>query len=338
MKKNILIEILIVVVLCITACGKITESSNLEAAIASWQKQYDLGMQYLKDGDYEQAIVAFTAAIEIDPKQEVLYVARADAYVEWGDSESSEMAVEKYQLAIADYEKALDLQSDDKVEKKLDAIQNELNMLSETADSIISDDAAFLELLSSSLRSEQYIDDEEITFFQTPLRGLSLETMRELMIQNDYTNGNQDILQGGSLWGSLSEDRTHIVVYSPNDDSNDWFISYDNTLQNDVDSPDDPYRQQVGIRGIGLNDSLEEVISKLGYENVDTIMNELKQRNFVYISHTDIGNYISFDLVDLEEPLPRKISIRTERYLISFEFSKDGSDKLQTVNIFGDID
>lgn len=35
---------------------------------ASWQEQYDLGVRYLSEGNYEEAILAFTAAIEIDPK------------------------------------------------------------------------------------------------------------------------------------------------------------------------------------------------------------------------------------------------------------------------------
>ena len=29
----------------------------------AWQEQYDLGMRYLNDGNYEEAIIAFTTAI-----------------------------------------------------------------------------------------------------------------------------------------------------------------------------------------------------------------------------------------------------------------------------------
>ena len=35
----------------------------------TWQEQYDRGVRYLEDGNYEEAIIAFTAAIEIDPKR-----------------------------------------------------------------------------------------------------------------------------------------------------------------------------------------------------------------------------------------------------------------------------
>lgn len=39
-----------------------------EAAL-TWQEQYDLGVRYLSEGNYEQAVIAFTAAIEIDLKR-----------------------------------------------------------------------------------------------------------------------------------------------------------------------------------------------------------------------------------------------------------------------------
>ena len=45
-----------------TAATKDMDSSG-------WQEQYDLGVRYLSDGNYEDAIIAFTAAIEIDPKK-----------------------------------------------------------------------------------------------------------------------------------------------------------------------------------------------------------------------------------------------------------------------------
>ena len=73
------------------------------AAQATWQEQYDLGMRYLDEGDYEQAVIAFTAAIEIDPKRPETYLGRAQAYVGLGGSE------ENLEAARADYETALDL-------------------------------------------------------------------------------------------------------------------------------------------------------------------------------------------------------------------------------------
>ena len=63
MKKKVVAGILLAVALSTVACGNNagnTASNSLENAIASWQEQYDLGMGYLEEGDYEQAIVAFT--------------------------------------------------------------------------------------------------------------------------------------------------------------------------------------------------------------------------------------------------------------------------------------
>ena len=90
--------LLIMVCICVVGCGK---------SKPTWQEQYDLGMRYLEEGDYEQAIVAFTAAIEIDPNQALAYVGRADGYV------ASEQHENHFQLAQVDYEKAIELDGTD---------------------------------------------------------------------------------------------------------------------------------------------------------------------------------------------------------------------------------
>ena len=55
----------------------------------SWQAQYDLGVRYLSEGNYEEAIIAFTAAIEIDPKQPDTYKQLAEAYYALGEDEKA---------------------------------------------------------------------------------------------------------------------------------------------------------------------------------------------------------------------------------------------------------
>lgn len=65
-------------ILLLTACGK-------SQAEPSWQVQYDLGVRYLSEGNYEEAIIAFIASIKIDPKQPDAYVKLADAYIGVGD-------------------------------------------------------------------------------------------------------------------------------------------------------------------------------------------------------------------------------------------------------------
>lgn len=55
----------------------------------TWQEQYDLGVRYLSDGDYEGAILAFTAAIEIDPKRAESYLGVADVYLHQGNHDKA---------------------------------------------------------------------------------------------------------------------------------------------------------------------------------------------------------------------------------------------------------
>ena len=76
---------------CLAACA-----IGLALALAAcqkqpiWQEQYDLGMRYLTESNYEEAILAFTAAIEIDPNQPDAYVYLIQTYLATGDVEKAE--------------------------------------------------------------------------------------------------------------------------------------------------------------------------------------------------------------------------------------------------------
>ena len=72
MKKIISITLSLILVLLLTACTK---------ADATWQEQYNLGIRYLSELEYESAIQAFTSAINIDPRQAQIYIALADVYI-----------------------------------------------------------------------------------------------------------------------------------------------------------------------------------------------------------------------------------------------------------------
>lgn len=77
----------VILVLSLCACGG--------KSVSAWQEQYDLGVRYLSDGNYEEAIIAFTAAIEIDEKRPEAYRALADAYVAAGDPENAQDILEQ---------------------------------------------------------------------------------------------------------------------------------------------------------------------------------------------------------------------------------------------------
>ena len=92
--RGTICAVLVMMLILFTACGKFA---------STWQEQYDLGVCYLSEGNYKEAIIAFTAAIEIDPEQAPAYVGRGDAYIFSGDTEDNLSA------ARADYEKAIEL-------------------------------------------------------------------------------------------------------------------------------------------------------------------------------------------------------------------------------------
>lgn len=81
MKRWYFIIGLVFLILSGTACGKNTEQQIAE--------QIKLGEQYLLEQNYEQAIVAFNKAIELDPKQAEAYVGLADVYIQQEDYEQA---------------------------------------------------------------------------------------------------------------------------------------------------------------------------------------------------------------------------------------------------------
>ena len=85
---------LLLAVCLLGGCGEKGESA--------WQEQYDLGLRYLDEGNYEQAVLAFTAAIEIDPKRPEAYLKAAEAYEAMGDYEAAADILEKGYLETGD--------------------------------------------------------------------------------------------------------------------------------------------------------------------------------------------------------------------------------------------
>lgn len=114
----------IVLLFFVVACGG--------GVSAKWQEQYDLGMKYLLEEDYEEAVLAFTAAIEIEPKLPEAYIGRGDAYVGLSDVEGIEEADKNayYDLALGDYIAAIEIKSDvsEYYEKLMDAYYDGANI------------------------------------------------------------------------------------------------------------------------------------------------------------------------------------------------------------------
>lgn len=92
MKKVI---VCICALLLLVACGQKQES--IEAP--TWQEQYDLGIRYLSEGNYQEAILAFEMAVEIDPKRPETYISLADSHINSG-SGSEALKVLQYGYEI----------------------------------------------------------------------------------------------------------------------------------------------------------------------------------------------------------------------------------------------
>lgn len=116
-----LVALLLVLCLLTAGCAK---------KEASWQEYYDLGVRYLSEGNYEEAILAFSVAIDIDPKLSDAYEMRGDAYrlaAEITDNE--EKALRYREKALRDYEEAIDRtdgdtdELEDKVQELTELIQ-----------------------------------------------------------------------------------------------------------------------------------------------------------------------------------------------------------------------
>lgn len=100
----------------VTACGQTdtTKTSETEATVEtlSWQNYYDLGMKYLNEGNYEEAIIAFAAAIEIESKTADAYLGLAGVYIAQND----------FDAAIAILEQGLAESDDEVLQARLDEL------------------------------------------------------------------------------------------------------------------------------------------------------------------------------------------------------------------------
>ena len=89
-----IVGVILVALMLLTACSPSMEEQ--------WQEQYDLGVRYLSEGNYEEAIIAFTAAIEIDPNRAEAYAKAAEAYEAMGDLDSARAILEQGYQATGD--------------------------------------------------------------------------------------------------------------------------------------------------------------------------------------------------------------------------------------------
>ena len=76
----------------LTACGS---SSN-----AQLKECLDLGQKYMTEMNYEEAIIAYNKALEVDPKNVEAYQALANIYEFQGDIDQARSTMERALVAV----------------------------------------------------------------------------------------------------------------------------------------------------------------------------------------------------------------------------------------------
>lgn len=172
MKKVFFLVLAAAMLFCAcTAKDGLTESAQETMQAPSWQTQYDLGVRYLSEGNYEEAILAFTAAIEIEPMHAESYLGRAQAYDNLDDSK-----------AIADYLEAISLD-----EKMLEAYKGLLSLYKRRGM-----DEAYCNLLRKAFDAT---GDE--SFYETNQYDLPIFELRDTyVIFEELEEETQDAIRG----------------------------------------------------------------------------------------------------------------------------------------------
>lgn len=115
--KNLLIAIIsisgIILVGVVIVLIMIFSQPNTNSELS---EQISLGEKYLTEENYDEAIVAFKKAIQIDPNDPQLYIQLADAYIGKGDKDS----------AVETLENGYKTTGSEEIKKKLNELKNEI--------------------------------------------------------------------------------------------------------------------------------------------------------------------------------------------------------------------
>lgn len=92
-KVLVIVNIALLVVAAVLVC--LILGVGQKNKLPSWQEQYDLGIRYYSEGDYDAAILAFRVAIDLDPARPEAYQGAAQAYIALGDEEAAAEILEE---------------------------------------------------------------------------------------------------------------------------------------------------------------------------------------------------------------------------------------------------
>lgn len=260
----------------ICACNSISTNSSGKNEL-TWQEQYDLGIRYLSEGNYEEAIIAFTVAIEIDSKRAPAYVGRGDAYVLSGETDENMVA------AQADYEKAIELDETNvdaylgladvyvwqgDYDGALDILRNGQNKTGDNPDILskileIENNTNNFNLLGKGI-TDDMIRFEEVNFLGHSIENLDIWTMKDLMQQDGARideRGEDDYWWIGSHFFDIGYGaEVSALQYKSEDYVSLWGYDHYTSSKQYLPLP-------IGVRDIYTCDTLEKVMTQLGFSN-----------------------------------------------------------------------
>lgn len=193
-KKNINSKVIIGIVFSFVAVAIITvavvfllsNSSN-----SDYKDKLELATKYLNEQDFEEAEVAFLAAIEIDPKNQDAYIGLANTYAAMGDEYfyNQPLSVDDYGKMLDYYNKALTVLSESKMYFESDTVEVMIGNIEKKCTSI---DRQKEELEEETRRAEEEArkaaEEEARRLAEEEAYANSFEGIREELI-NQYGYG-----------------------------------------------------------------------------------------------------------------------------------------------------
>ncbi len=279
----------------IVACGKKTdgnmqEQQTTESAM-TWQDQYDLGVRLLNEGNYEEAILAFRAAIQIDPKKADAYVILADAYMQAGNADGAMAALQDgldhadnvnwvkdvasgLGFYIDENGRVYTMTEDESIAASEAAVQESLAALPV--------DEQVRYYTSQAGRDWQWCFEDNILVFGQDARTITLEQLKTEALQRGWDSPyDLEVTRyDGVPFTYLTNGFGQALMYGQLQDGAEGGVGF-TMLQVGYDaiwySTRDDYRYQMepgtdtGILNLQMGDSLETVLTKLGVPNAQQI-------------------------------------------------------------------
>jgi Tfp pilus assembly protein PilF len=246
-KKNKLILIVIAVALLICVTIIIVSSQSTSKRLA---KQLDLGQKYLEEMDYEQAIVAFNKAIEIDPMSVEAYLGMVEVYIRTTD----------FEIALEYAEKGYEATGDERLKEKIDSIiavqlAEQLDLGNKYLEEMDYEQA--IAAFNKALEIDPINADAYLGLVEVYIRTTDFETALEYAKKGYEVTGDErlkekiDMIESGSIFAENGWKMK--TSYYNNDNELNYYITYTYNLKGEIATatayaPDDSLIDKVDYK------------------------------------------------------------------------------------------